>query len=134
MTAIRLSAAAAAKLNVPQPPRPSQRARGVRHKPGTMNGLERAYAEHLEMLRGMGAILWWCFESITFKLADGCRYTPDFVVMMPNGDLEARETKGWWRDDARVKIKCAAEKYPLKFTAVKKQSKKDGGGWVHEDF
>ncbi|MFX6258524.1 DUF1064 domain-containing protein, partial [Acinetobacter baumannii] len=44
------------------------------------------------------------------------------------------EVKGFWTDDARVKIKVAAEQYPLTFLAVKAKAKKDGGGWAIETF
>ena len=39
--------------------------------------------------------------------------------MLPrSGVLELHECKGFWRDDARVKIKVAASLYPFKFIAV----------------
>ena len=37
-------------------------------------------------------------------------------------------------DDARVKIKVAADMYPFKFLAIKKRAKKLGGGWEIEEF
>jgi hypothetical protein len=40
------------------------------------------------------------------------------------------EVKGFWQDDARVKIKVAASIYPFKFIAVKKAK----GGWEREEF
>lgn len=61
-------------------------------------------------------------------------YTPDFAVMTANGTMEMHEVKGFWQDDARVKIKVAAESYPFRFVAVKAKSKKDGGGWSFEVF
>ena len=69
-----------------------------------------------------------------FKLAKKCFYTPDVMVMLPDGQLEVHEVKGFWEDDARVKIKTAADKFPLKFVAIKKAAKKNGGGWVFEEF
>lgn len=56
-------------------------------------------------------------------------YTPDFFVMLASGALEAHEVKGFWQDDARVKIKCAADIYPLRFFAVKKSKM----GWLIEE-
>jgi len=44
------------------------------------------------------------------------------------------EVKGFWQDDARVKIKVAADMYPFRFIAVKPRAKKDGGGWQTEAF
>ena len=47
-------------------------------------------------------------QSITLKLGDDCRYTPDFWTIDANGQLFFWETKGFFRDDAKVKIKVAA--------------------------
>lgn len=91
-----------------------------RMKSGQMNRTEAAYATTL--------------EAATLKLADGCRYTPDFAVLRADGIMEMHEVKGYWTDDARVKVKVAAEKFPFVFKAVYKQAKKDGGGWRIEEF
>ncbi|HET6207019.1 MAG TPA: hypothetical protein VFD98_09425, partial [Terracidiphilus sp.] len=60
--------------------------------------------------------------------------SPDFAVMLVNGQLEMHEVKGFWQDDARAKIKIAADQYPFRFIAVTAQSKKSGGGWAVEEF
>lgn len=109
------------------------RARG-RHKPGQMNSTEKAYAIHLESLKFSGAVEWYAFEAIKFRLADNTFYTPDFIVMMACGALEAHEVKGHWEDDARVKIKVAAEHFPLQFRGFKPRPKREGGGWHEEVF
>ena len=44
------------------------------------------------------------------------------------------EVKGFWRDDARAKIKIAADLYPFRFIAVQAAPKKAGGGWTIEEF
>jgi len=109
-----------------------------RLKSGEMNKTEVAYKYHLEALKSVGDIEWYVFESVTVKLANNTRYTPDFCVMRKGGQLEMHEVKGFWRDDARVKIKVAADKFPFVFVAVKKRSKKDsvalGGDWEYEYF
>ena len=106
-----------------------------RLKAGVMNKTEAAYAEHLEMLKTTGFVLWYVFEGVTFKLAEGCRYTPDFMVMNTGLGLECHEVKGFWRDDARVKIKLASDKFsPFKFIGVTQKTKKAGGGWGYEVF
>jgi hypothetical protein len=105
-----------------------------RLKTGAMNKTEQAYADYLAQLQAVGGILWHKFEGLKFRLADNTFYTPDFTVMMPDGQLQAHEVKGFWQDDARVKIKIAADMYPLKFIAVKARAKKDGGGWAIEEF
>jgi hypothetical protein len=48
--------------------------------------------------------------------------------------LEMHEVKGFWQDDARVKIKVAASIYPFRFVAVTARAKKHGGGWAVEEF
>jgi len=98
-------------------------ARGVRRSNGGMNKLETAYASHLEARRISGEVEWFMFEGVKLRLADATFYTPDFFVMLANGELEAHETKGFWEDDARVKIKVAASLYPLRFIAVTRESK-----------
>jgi hypothetical protein len=37
--------------------------------------------------------------------------------------------KGFFRDDAKVKVKVAAEKFPLRFVVARERPKKLGGGW-----
>lgn len=66
---------------------------GRLHKPA-MNRTETAYAAHLDLQMKAGAILWYGFEAITVKLGEDCRFTPDFLVMLPGGRLECRDTKG----------------------------------------
>lgn len=105
-----------------------------RMKQGKMNQTEAAYAQHLEMMKAAGEIQWYGFEAMKFRLADNTFYTPDFMTLGKDGELEAHEVKGFWTDDARVKIKVAAGMHPVQFIAVKKQAKKAGGGWEYERF
>jgi len=105
-----------------------------RLKTGTMNKTEAAYAATLDARRHAGEVAWFKFEGIKLRLADNTFYTPDFAVMLANGALEMHEVKGYWLDDARAKIKIAADLYPVRFLAVKARSKKDGGGWQVEIF
>ncbi len=103
-----------------------------RLRTGTMNKTEARYAEHLKWRMHAGEVAWFKFESIKLRLADKTTYTADFFVMLTSGDLEVHEVKGHWEEDARVKIKLAAEHYPFRFLAVKWL--KDEGGWNFEDF
>ena len=111
-----------------------RRGRGVRHERGQMNRLERAYGEMLMTRKLAGEIAEYHFEAVKFRLADLTYYTPDFMVMLPDGLIEFHEVKGFWEDDARVKIKVAAEIYPFKFVAASRLAKKLGGGWKFEEF
>jgi hypothetical protein len=99
-----------------------------------MNKTEAAYAEYLKQLQAVGGILWHKFEGVKLRLADNTFYSPDFAVMQADGQLEMHEVKGFWQDDARVKIKVAADMYPFKFVALKPRAKKHGGGWEVEEF
>jgi len=105
-----------------------------RLKVGAMNATEAEYARELETLRIAGDVAWYKFEGLKLRLADNTFYTPDFFVMLANGELQAHEVKGHWQDDARAKIKIAADIYPFRFFALKKRAKKDGGGFVSESF
>lgn len=101
---------------------------------GTMNKTEAAYSEHLEAKRIAGAVLWFAFEPIKLRLADNTFYSPDFGVIAADGVLEMHEVKGFWADDARVKIKVAADRFPFRFVAARPRPKNKGGGWELEDF
>jgi hypothetical protein len=105
-----------------------------RLKVGAMNKTEAAYAATLDQRRYAGEVAWFKFEGVKLRLADNTFYTPDFAVMLSDGALEMHEVKGFWQDDARAKIKIAADLYPMRFVAVRVKSKKEGGGWVYEEF
>lgn len=114
-----------------------------------MNKTEAAYAAHLEGLRHAGAIQWWGFEVFKIRLADATFYTPDFLVIAQDGTLEVHEVKACWRpkwgadgqlkrkggagweEDARVKVKVAAEHFPAVFKGVHQDP---GGNWQAEIF
>lgn len=95
-----------------------------------MNKTEAAYAQHLEARRLAGEVLWWRFEPMRLRLANGAWFKPDFGVKLIDRSLEFHETKGFWREAARVRIKVAAELFPFRFIAVKRK----GGGWEREEF
>ena len=105
-----------------------------RMKTGERNKTEQAYENHLEMLQRTGEVSWFKFEGVKLRLADNTFYTPDYAVMLSNGQMEMHEVKGFWQDDARAKIKIAAELYPFRFLAAKPKAKKAGGGWEIEVF
>lgn len=108
----------------------NRRGRGVRRTPGDMNKLEAEYALRLRDQVLTGEVLWFAFDAVKLRLAEKTFYTPDFVVMLANGDMEIHEVKGFWEDDARVKIKVAADKFPFRFKAIQKVK----GVWSVEEF
>ena len=125
-----------------RPKKPSQLRARAHHKPDVMNGLESAYADYLDILmakcdalaNATPEIKHWMFEPFKLRLAIKTFYTPDFLVVTADDLLEIHEVKGFVRDDAIVKLKVAAEKFPFKFIMVRKQLKKDGGGWKRTEF
>lgn len=123
-------------------PAPAARAERIRVPQGggragldpRMNRWEAAYAlEVLEPRRLAGELAEWGFEDTKLRLADRTWYTPDFRVVGVGGETEFHEVKGFWRDDARVKLKVAARLFPrYRFLAVRRRKKREGGGWQVE--
>lgn len=101
---------------------------------GTMNKTEKAYAAFLDTLIACQDVLWWKFEGVKLRLAGNTFYSPDFLVLRADGALECHEVKGFWQDDARVKIKVAADLYPMQFIAAQALPKSKGAGWKIERF
>lgn len=96
---------------------------------GEMTKLEAKYAQHLESLRIAGKVEWFKFSAIGLSLAQRTWYRPDFLVMLPDGELQIHETKGFMEDDANVKIKVVAAMFPFRVLLVRAKSKADGAGW-----
>lgn len=96
---------------------------------GTMNRTEEAYAAFLELRKRAGEIAWYRFEGIKLRLADKTFLTVDFAVMLSDGQLEMHDVKGGpIQEDALVKLKVAAEAYPLAFYIARKG--KTANGWA----
>lgn len=104
--------------------------RGIKRLPGVMNKLELRYESYLKEQKHLGYVEWFEFESIKLKLATKTFYTPDFLVMRPDGEVEVHEVKGFWEQHARIKIKVAAAKFPFRFFAVKLEK----GIWAYEEL
>jgi len=95
-----------------------------------MNKTEALYDTYLDLLRRASEIVSHRFEAVKLRLANNTFYTPDFMVVTQD-EIQFHEVKGFWRDDARVKIKVAAAQYPeFRFVAIQKT--KDG--WKTEEF
>lgn len=112
----------------------------ARHVPGQMNKTEQEYDSLLESQIRSGEIVSFGFESIKLKLADKTFFTPDFFVEYATGEMVFHEVKAatskgkvLCEDDARVKIKVAAQQYPqFGFVVAAKLPAKIGGGWKVE--
>lgn len=102
-----------------------------------MNKTEAAYSELLEHRKIAGEIQDYRFEPFKLILCHnipGLRnemsYKPDFLVVFSDS-FELHEIKGYWREDARLKIKMAAEKFPwFRFVGVTRTK----GVWQYEGF
>jgi hypothetical protein len=89
------------------------------------NKTEEAF--NRDVLNGAGR-----FEAISFKIAGGHRYTPDFIVVSPDA-IEAYEVKGAYKfpseGRARLAFDDARERYPsIKFYWMRKTP----NGWCDE--
>ncbi len=96
----------------------------------SMTRPEHEMASQLEMMRRNNEIESWKFEGITLKLADGCRYTPDFFVVVSAIILRIRiiETKGpFIREDAMIKFRVAKEQNPWAEWQLHQRTK---NGWT----
>ena len=108
--------------------------RGRTSTRGEMNRTEQQYANELQL--DPGVLRWW-YEPMSLRLSSPpegqpARYTPDFLILMTDGTTFVDDVKGSGLDDpaSLVRIKCAAEAYPLwVFRVVKRRTKRDGGGW-----
>jgi hypothetical protein len=49
--------------------------------------------------------------------------------MLADGSIELHEVKGFFEDDAKVKVKVAASMFPFVFRLVRAKAKRDGGGF-----
>lgn len=100
------------------------------HKTG-MNKTEQAYAGVLADRKLIGEIVDYEYEAISLTLAKGVRYIPDFLVEMPDGELQCHEVKAgrekkvdgvktgetvpMSEDASRIKIRMAAQQFPFRF-------------------
>lgn len=90
-----------------------------------LNKTERSYLGYLRAQRHPFIGI----QNIALKLADDTRYNCDFWIVTNDGKLQAHEVKGFWRDDAKVKIKVAARLFPfVDFVVVMKVK----NGWTLE--
>ena len=108
-----------------------------RKKKGEMNATEAKFANYLRGLEIVGDILWWKHEGIKLQLADNTTLNVDFNVMYADGLLVMIDVKGAKaiiEEDAKVKMKVAAEQFPFVFRYAFPRQKKDGGGWIIEEI
>ena len=83
-------------------------------RPSAMNRWERDYALGLEAKKRAGQVRDYWYEGVTLKLGPDLRYTPDFLVIAGDGEVQLHEIKGHRRDDAMVKLRACLDKYPFR--------------------
>ena len=97
------------------------------------NRLEADYAALLELRKRASELHDWRYQPLRLILAERCTYEPDFLVIANDMTLELHETKGFFRDDARVKVKVVARLFPwFKLVIVTRKSVK--AGWQYEEI
>lgn len=112
--------------------------RHQQHRAGEMNKTEARYDQHLAARQSAGEIAWYAFERMKLRLAPRTHLTVDFFVQLVDGSFECHEVKGrkgaryFAEEDAKLKIKIAAEMFPVFRFLIVWPAK--GGGWSQERF
>ena len=104
-----------------------------RLKTGERNRTEQAYENVLKTMLISGEILWYSFDSIKLRLANNTFLSVDFFILTKDFKLQAVDVKGSLAiitDDAKVKMKVAAEKFPWEFFYAIPKPKREGGGFM----
>lgn len=96
----------------------------ARDDPELENQLERDYAQELELRRKAGEIRRWVPKAIRLRIGTSATYKPDFLVVTADGEIQLHETKGHFREAAKVRIKAAAWHYPeFRFLVITRDRK-----------
>lgn len=72
------------------------------------NKTEARYEAYLERLKLAGEILWYRNHAFGLYFDDGTRYTPDFVVMDPQGGISLIDVKAYYKNKKKVHIDTAS--------------------------
>jgi hypothetical protein len=99
------------------------------YKRGEMNRTEAAYALLLQAQLRAGVIDSYHYEAMALEIGAGTTWRPDFVVVLPDGEVQLHEVKGrrkasdgrstWWAEDAaKVKIRAARARWPFRVFVV----------------
>jgi hypothetical protein len=87
--------------------KPECQTNGTRHR--GPNKTESDY--RATQLRGMDAR----FEALTFRMANGHRYTPDWVVFTNAGNIECHEVKGGYALGSEQRARLAFDQARVEF-------------------
>lgn len=116
----------------PLPAEPKSSASKASSQVGKMNKTETRYALILDYRISRCDVARYEFEAVNLRLGANLHYRPDFMVVLPGGGIEFHEVKGGYiREDAAVKLKAAAARYPyFKFVLCKYEK----GEWTYKDI
>lgn len=98
-------------------PQPRTIARAVKRVGKYDSQGEADHANRLDAAQRTGGVVWWAHKPFAFILSEHenkskrIRYTPDFLVLTGDLEMEVHEVKGWWREAALVRVRLAAEKF-----------------------
>lgn len=113
--AVRSQLAALIGLPMPAPlaiPDPSPAPR----RPAQPNKTEARYRrEVLDRRADLRAVF---FEGLSFRLANGHRYTPDFTAIRADGTLECHEVKGPYAHASRQRSRLAFDQAALEWPCI----------------
>lgn len=113
--------------------------RGAQGQPAKgMNKAEARYAAHLSWCTG---VVKWRYEPMTFWLAEGLTYKPDFMVEYDGGEIHVVDVKALWgngkvgyEDDALVKLKMVGQLYGDWYTVKATWFDKQQNIWDEQEF
>ncbi len=99
----------------------AQLSKGLVRTRGKMNKSETRYADFLVAAKLAGEIADYWFEPFSLRISacesgQPARYTPDFMVLLPDGRTyldDVKTASGFDDPAAMVRIKVAAAQYPL---------------------
>ncbi len=123
---------------------PLARVRSVPVDDDGMNKSERAYSQDLDIRKTVGEIVGWWFHAISLKMANGARYTTDFLVQNIDGTVDLVDVKPgkrhkdtgewtfWSEEAAKVRLKVTARLYPFRVLVAYRCGAK--GPWKHEEI
>lgn len=113
----------------------------LKRPPRGMSKTERAYQDHLQILKAAGEVVAYAYEPLRLILAPRMTYLPDFAVLRAaNARVQFVEVKprrsddtAFWHESSRIKVKTAAQIHGVlfEFVAVWPTSR---GGWKEERF
>ncbi len=101
--------------------------------------LNKTETRYYHWLKSMPNDKWIGVQCFTVKLGDDCRLTMDFAVIDENDHMRLIDTKAFnkksrkviAREDALIKIRCAARMYPFFRFLI---AHEEDGVWKHHEI